>query len=396
MKKKILFLLILLSSFFLLAPRANSKTPEELTRKIEELQNKLSELAKTKNTLQNQLIYFDSQISLTEYQIKETQLEIVSLKDQIIVLSKKISVLDLDLNQISAAFLTRVSQSYKLHKKVPVLWFFAGQDLNDSVQKFKYYQTLQLNDRKNLLSMEETRLNYDLQKQKKVEKQAELESLQKKLDQQSKNLVSQKAAKNQLLEITKNDEKNYQKLLTEARSELASLKRFTTSQGGDICLDSPQPQPDGWFWSQRDSRWCSQLIGTSTDSTDIVGAVGCLISSVAMVWQKLGHPINPPSIAQNPSNFVPQTAYMKTPPAPPGYVYERKNYYNPDIIDAEINAGRPVIVHLDLGNRDGHFVVIKSGSNGDYIINDPWYGPDLPINEHYSTANIDSMRLFHP
>ncbi len=395
MKKITIFLIAFLFLSLLFVPVTRSQTQDDLNKEIAELQEKLKELSQTKNTLKNQIAYLDSQVSLTEYQIKQTELQIRTLEVEILDLSEKISVLDLNLDQISATFLTRVAQSYKLHKKTPVLWFLSGKDFNDSLQKFKYYHTLQLNDRETLLAMEEIRMNHDLQKQKKEEKQQELEVLNQTLAQQKINLANQKASKNQLLITTQNDEKTYQSLLAQAQAELASLKRFASSQGGDICLGSPQSQPDGWFWSQRDSRWCNQIIGNSTDDTDTIGAVGCLISSVAMIWQKHGHSKDPPSIAQNPSFFVLNTAYMSTPPAPPGYNYHRYNYYNSDMIDSELAADRPVIVHLNIGG-DGHFVVLKSGSGGNYIMNDPWYGPDIPLTDHYSVGSINSMRIFKP
>jgi len=227
----ILFFFLLLP--FLSAPPVRSQDMEELSNKISELEAKVSELIKTKNTLKNQIAYLDSQVSLTEYQIKQTELQIQTLEVEILDLSEKISVLDLNLDQISATFLTRVAQSYKLHKKTPVLWFLSGKDFNDSLQKFKYYHTLQLNDRETLLAMEEIRMNHDLQKQKKEEKQQELEVLNQALARQVQDLAQQKNAKSQLLITTQNDEKTYQSLLAQARAEYEAMQAIISNRGDE-------------------------------------------------------------------------------------------------------------------------------------------------------------------
>jgi predicted double-glycine peptidase len=63
-------------------------------------------------------------------------------------------------------------------------------------------------------------------------------------------------------------------------------------------------------------------------------------------------------------------------------------------IDNEIASDRPVIVHLNIGTYDGHFVVIKRKEGDEYIINDPWYGPDMKLSENYSAVQIDSAASY--
>ena len=40
-----------------------------------------------------------------------------------------------------------------------------------------------------------------------------------------------------------------------------------------------------------------------------------------------------------------------------------------------------------------HFIVIISGSNGNYKIHDPWFGADLNFSDRYSPALVMSLRL---
>ncbi|HRS22635.1 MAG TPA: hypothetical protein P5562_00570, partial [Candidatus Woesebacteria bacterium] len=86
--------------------------------------------------------------------------------------------------------------------------------------------------------METTRTNYDLQKTQKEQKQIELEDLQKKLVQQKKTLDQQKDVKKNLLAITQNSEANYQRLLAQARAELAAIEGILAGRGEETKVGS--------------------------------------------------------------------------------------------------------------------------------------------------------------
>jgi len=60
-------------------------------------------------------------------------------------------------------------------------------------------------------------------------------------------------------------------------------------------------------------------------------------------------------------------------------------------IDGELNAGRPVIIGI--GSGPDHFVVLVSGSGGNYIMNDPFVsnGHNINFTDHYSLSNIKTI-----
>ena len=136
----------------------------------------------------------------------------------------------------------------------------------------------------------------------------EQQELQKELQVQKDTLDSQKRAKASLLEVTHNDERRFQQLLSQARSQLAALRRFVTSQGGATIL-SNQTKCDNWgcYYNQRDSQWGTIGIGGSSYS---VAEYGCLISSIAMLATHSGKNMTPADIAVNPNYFVPGTGYI--------------------------------------------------------------------------------------
>jgi peptidoglycan hydrolase CwlO-like protein len=391
MFKKIIFIFSLLfltffSSYFIIASQE-----EDLANKISEYTQKLTELGAAKNTLSNQIKIIDSKVQLTLLKINQTENSIKNLKSEIEGLSLEIGKLDIQLNDLSTIYIHQIIQNYKLQKRIPAFAFVFTSKLNNFLKQYKYLTSFQRNNQENLLKMETVRTNYDLQKTAKEEKQLELEELQKTLASQRASLNSQKASKNKLLSETKNNEKTYQQLLNQAQRQLAALKSFSSSAGGSACLSSSQGGgSDGNFYSQRDSRWCRQNIGYSSDT---IGAVGCYISCISMVYKKIGNDISPSAYAANPSNFYLNTAWMSKPNPPAGYVYKETSY-NTDTIDNELNQGRYVIAQMSANNSAGmHFIVIKSGSNGNYQIHDPWYGSDLNFSDRYSPALVTSLRL---
>ena len=394
MKKLVLLFLVfgyLLSSQLPILAVDNSKDIKSLTQQIEQLEQQIRQKRQQRVTLQAQLHYIDSQIRLTQLKVKRTQAEMFLLQGQIKELSGKIGRLDTTLNKITAIFLTRVASDYKLQRINPLDLFFTKLSFGHFYTLQKYYQVLQDNDRRLMFGLEETRMNYDLQKKEKKKKQVELARLEKQLASQQKLLAERKASKERLLEVTRNDEKRYQQLLAAAVKQLNALRSFAEHRGGGLL--PPQPSPVGWYYNQRDERWGRQFIGASDMR---IWEVGCLVTSVAMLFTKNGVRRTPADIASNVAYFFSDTAYMLWPwPNPPGYhLVSRGADFK--FIDQELAAGRPVIAHLNIGTADGHFVVLKQKVGNDYIMNDPWYGPNLKLSSHYSRYQITSASSYRP
>jgi peptidoglycan hydrolase CwlO-like protein len=373
MKKYLLFLIIFLCSLVFASRIFAQTTVESKQAEIDALINKIAELGKQKNTLSSQIISMDSQIKLTTLKISQTE-------DQITTLTNKISRLEVSLDSLAVVLGKRIVETYKKGSLDPFSLLFSSSKFSDFVSRYKYLKVMQAHDRQLLFSMEETKTSYDDQK-------AEIEKLKATLESQKIVLARQKKDKENLLVVTKNDEKNYQALLNKALAEIASLKRFSQDNPGGIL--SPQQSPDGWYYSQRDERWATKTIGNSQET---ILDVGCLISDIAMVFTFYGDRKTPADIAGNTSYFFSHTAYILRPwPSPSGKSYVELS--DMGTVDGELSAGRPVIVHLNLGG-DGHFIVLKKKEGDDYIMHDPWYGYDKKFKDFYTVAAIDKRVVY--
>ena len=362
-------------------------------RKVVCYENKIKDNKNEQNTLSGELAYIDNRIAYQEAQIEKTRLEIVRAGKEADILEARINNLSESMEKLAALLSELVVASYKAEHVSNLEMYLQNSTFKMALGSKEAQELASLQTSKLLFRSMQDKLDYDAQKQEREKLQEELEKKTQQLKAQQQNLEAQKESKAILLAQTKNDEKRYQSLLEEAKKEIDSYKRFASSAGGSTCLsESPGGGSNGWYYSQRDPRWCKQYIGGSNMT---VGEVGCYIASVTMVHKRYGSSMTPSIFAANRNYFFASTAMMTNPPAPDGYTYKRLNYFDKGVIDDDLRAERPVIVHVKTNNGyGGHFIVLFAGENGSYRMHDPWYGADLEFGSRYSTGLIDSMRLF--
>ena len=355
-------------------------------------EKKIQKTRQQKDTLANAINLLNNQVKLQETQIEIIRLDTIRKKKEIVILEERIGNLDQSLKKLTTLLIDKIKQTYIKNKKSTLSFSFFNS-FKEIYNKKKYTVIAQQQTSKLMFKAMDQKINYDAQKEEKKIKQIELEKKNQQLKNEQIKLENQKQQKNILLQQTKNDEATYQKLLKEAQEETKSLRRYAETQSSGSCLSSSPGQNDGWFYSQRDPKWCKQYIGRSNET---IGAVGCLITNVAMIWKKHGLDISPSQLAANSNYFFSSTAFMLSPPPiPPGFTSQLYYYYNASLIDEELKNDRPVIVHVKTNNGyGGHFIILKSGSNGNYTINDPWHGENLSFNARYSTGIISKFRTF--
>jgi peptidoglycan hydrolase CwlO-like protein len=329
------------------------------------------------STLKNQIAQFNAQIKLTTLKISQTQ-------TQIEMLGGRIDQLEISLNDLTKAFSSRAVETYKLSKFENNFFFIlSARDVGDATQRFHYLQKIEEEDRNLLTKLTEAQTTYQGEKQ-------DQETLQKQLKDQQVKLNTQKIAKNNLLTATQNNEAKYQSLLSQAIAQKNSFLNFVNSHGGASILTG-QTTHDAWgyYYNQRDSQWGGSNMGTSHL---IMADYGCLVTSVAMMSSHFGHDIKPSDIANTPSAFF-------SPNSDTALLYWQFTVNGTGInlsshsksqIDSLLASG-PVIVGLYSG--PDHYIVLKSGSNGNYIMNDPFLenGGSKNFTDKYTVSNISQV-----
>ena len=136
-------------------------------------------------------------------------------------------------------------------------------------------------------------------------------------------------------------------------------------------MDS-QPAGDAWgaYYNQRDARWAAVDVG----GTFPIWKIGCLVSDLAMVYSHFGFKaVTPASIASHAGWFNSSGAMFTSAFQVPGHPAVTVKNPSAAWIKAQVAAGRPVIVGMNLPSGGTHFVTLI-GLNGatDYWVNDPW------------------------
>jgi len=197
---------------------------KKITEEKAKLEKQIEEAKKQEITLTNQINYMNNQIRLTEIKIEEAEEKLIKLKEEIDILSIKIERLEESLDELSRILLARIEETYKRGKLEPWQILFSSRSFSEFLSRFRYLQIIQAHDKKLMFEIEKTKVGYKEQKDLLEEKKKEAEELKKTLEVYSATLASQKKAKEDLLEATRNDERRFQAILDELKKEQQAIE----------------------------------------------------------------------------------------------------------------------------------------------------------------------------
>jgi peptidase C39-like protein len=134
-----------------------------------------------------------------------------------------------------------------------------------------------------------------------------------------------------------------------------------------------QPLSNGWgsYFNQRDARWASADVGAAAHP---VWQIGCLISDLAMVYSHFGfRSVTPATIAAHTEWFNAGGAIFNSALHVPGHTTSIVAKPDAAWIRAQVAAGHPVVVGMDLPSGTTHFVTLTGlDGDSDFWVNDPW------------------------
>lgn len=239
-----LFTLTLLTFFFLpttnyqLLTTSYAQSPGDLEKQLKEKQDEikkvqvqLEDAQKQEKTLKTQLQVIDSQVKITLLKIDETEFQITKLDKEIEDLGSRIGRLSQSVDTLSEVLLNRIVLTYKHGNISPIELIFSSTSLGDLMERIKYLQVIQANDKKVLYELQATKTSYNDQKSDKEVRQKQQEKLKNDLESYQTQLADQKKAKDELLRATQNDEAKFQQLLVKLRADTESISRALASAG---------------------------------------------------------------------------------------------------------------------------------------------------------------------
>lgn len=221
-------IILVIATIFLLFPltilAADDATFTDLEKEIKELEGKITESQNQQRTLSSQIGYMDNQIRLTTLRISDTEKKITQLGDDIQELSNKIAVLEQSLTDLTSILIERIVSTYKTRRISFFSYLFSAESVGDFLKRSKYIATAQANDKRILFEVQEAKAAYGEQKNLREEKRSQQEILKSQLEVQNRQVAAQKVEKQNLLEQTRNDEREYQRLLQQALAEKNALE----------------------------------------------------------------------------------------------------------------------------------------------------------------------------
>lgn len=210
------------------------KQLREKQEQIKQLEGQLDAARSQEKTLKTQLAFLDGQIKLTELKIQETEFQITKLDKEISELGTRIDRLSGSVDTLTELLLDRIVKTYKYGNYSGVDLFFSSHGFSDFLQRFKYLQVVQANDKKVLYELQATKTTYNDQKQDKQTRQTQQEALKKDLEKYGKQIDEQKKVKDQLLRATQNDETKFQQLIAKLKADTDSISRALASAGTKV------------------------------------------------------------------------------------------------------------------------------------------------------------------
>src|SRR5258708_10099125 len=397
MVKKLILLFFSLAFLFtpkattIFAQTADCQDISDLNKRVICLQAKINDLQGQKRTLSSQIAVMDNQINLAQARIDSTKQQISDLTLDIDTADKKIGGLAKSLDNLIKVLLNRMVTTYEIGQTQPFEILVSSTNATNFFSRLNYLKVAQAHDKQLIYLTQQAKNDYANQKNIFEDKKKKVVALKTQLENYTKQLEQNKVDKKRLLAETQGSESTYQSLLAEAQTQLAGFSGFAESQGGASILTN-QTVCDDWgcYYNQRDSRW-----GTlSLDGTGYtIASDGCLVTSMAMVVTHYGNKDTTPiTINSDRGNFASyNAAYLNYALNTPSAVRSKQSsYYSSQVIDSQLSQGRPVIVGIRYSNGNTHFVVLISGSNGDYLMNDPFVpnGHKIKFTDHYSLNSI--------
>lgn len=215
---------------------ANRAEQERLKAQIADAQGR-------EKSLRNQIIDLENRARLKELEIAETQSTITTLQEQLVLLDEDIEslqlkaiLLDESMGRLRRAFAARVKSSYEASFSSVLGVFLASGDFQTAILRYSYLKNLQIEDNRFLTDLKLIKEEYEERTQQleelKVEKEqlrSDFESQQVLLGQQRTQLATERNNRAYLLEVTNNEEAQYQQLLVIAQQQEATIRQAINS-----------------------------------------------------------------------------------------------------------------------------------------------------------------------
>jgi predicted nucleic acid-binding Zn-ribbon protein len=362
---------------------------------------------KTSNLLNDQIDYINQQQTNTQQGLEDVKNRIFDISNQITDLTGSIAD-----NEKTIAYqktiLAGLMQTYYDYDQQGLLKIMLLDQSLSSFSQSDYVEQSGSKVSDVLTTIQNTQAELSKEKQQLSDAYDQNTQLKSQLQDKQFSLQATENQKQALLTQTQGQEQQYENMLANIEAEKNQL--FDFSSAGNLSdvfaslKNYPTPPKNewastSWYYSQRDPRWGTERIGLSPY---LMENDGCAVTSVSMVFKDLGASINPGQLAKDNIFY---DALIDWPNSWKGNINLASSTGHGNInwstVNKYVDNGTPVIVHIN-GSGGGHYVVITGRDSHDYIVHDPYFGPNLYLGTSMalmgkllgSKTNIDQMIIY--
>lgn len=389
----------------------DKKECEDLEKKAQLYQEIINLKNSQQNTLAAQMASIDNEQTATKINLEKAQQEAGTLSKQVESLERELADKNKEVD-VQKKILSGLMQNYYEYDQQGLLGMVVlDEDMSSLLNQSDYLEQSGIKVKVLLSDLQENRdiilRDYKELKQKKDEldqKKADLADKQEDLD-------ATENQKQSLLIQTQGEEAKYQQLLDRVEKQKGELFNFSEASNLDEVRNSiskyPSPKSHlastSWYFRQNDSRWGNTRIG---NSSSLMKDYGCAVTSVSMVFKKHGASITPGKMAKQ-NIFYFDLIKWPTSWSPSIDLISSTSHGNVSwsTINKQIDKGNPVVVYIRKTNgRGGHYVVVTGKDKKDYIVHDPYFGPNLYLSTSKSLVGkiginssvaIDQMIIYN-
>jgi peptidoglycan hydrolase CwlO-like protein len=363
----------------------------------------VAQKAKDAAAKQKQAAALKDQINYVADQIDSTQDAVTTTSGQILGTEKTIADLELQIIERESEIdrqkekMSDVISSWYMEGNSGLLEAVVGANsLNDVISQKQYYDSIRQQLQASIEQVNALKTELETEKSAKDSTLAQLSDLKNNQVSQMGYLQDRKSLKNRLLTDTnaavtqlESEKKAAQAYASQLQSKIDAISA-SYSSGGDVIQGS-----NSWYYSQNDPAWGSHRIGRYAT----IGQIGCFLTSLTMVAKHAGVNITPLSAANNSSFDTSGGGRDGSLYSFPYTTYSRDIPIDWNVVNREIDAGRPIILGVSIYSRSGqlvsfgqpysvsHYVVAYARSDGKYIMNDPW-----ALGRSYGKGNVKTYR----
>ncbi|MBI2613041.1 lytic murein transglycosylase [Candidatus Kaiserbacteria bacterium] len=195
----------------------------EIERDITEKRGVLSEKQKERTSLERDIAILDSQISVAKQQIKHRDLTISKLGDDITVKKTAIGEVDKKVSRSEQSLAQLIRRTREIDDTSLTELMLAGT-LSELFQDIDNFETLQRDLNRSFDEMATLRSDLSARKEALEEKQGEEEQLRRIQVLEKQAIEKREKEKQQILAVTKGQEKVYQELIADREHQAAVIR----------------------------------------------------------------------------------------------------------------------------------------------------------------------------